>query len=237
MRTTFVLAALVLLLSSCEFMGESVYGSGHIVSQNRNITGFTGVRVVGDMDVVLLPGNTFNVKVETDDNLQEYVETEKEGSVLEIKERENYNLHSRVMKVYVTAPEFAQVEVVGSGNITSQGKLVASNKLVTEITGSGDVNITIDAPEIESHTTGSGNLNIAGNTRSFYAEVNGSGDVNAFNLMSEITKIEVSGSANAQVFASKQLDVDVSGSGDIEYKGNPAVNQDIAGSGSVRRVN
>ena len=140
------------------------------------------------------------------------------------------------MKIYVTAPELREIDVTGSGSITSQSRLVYNNRLTIDITGSGDVRLDVDAPEIHAEATGSGNTSLSGQTRSFRAAINGSGELRCFNLLSENTDIEISGSGSAEVYASKRLDIEINGAGSVLYKGNPSVNQDVAGSGDIRKV-
>jgi hypothetical protein len=238
-KLTLLLIAGSFLVVSCNFIGaKKVRGNGVLQAQQRNITDFKGVSVRGDMDVVLVPGSAFSVRVEADENLLPYIETERDGNMLVIAPRKGYNLRPETeMKIYVTAPIINDVEVVGSGNVVSQGIITANNKLTTDVSGSGDVKLEVDAPEVGAEITGSGNINLGGNTRKFTAEITGSGDLMSFNLLSETTDVEISGSGNAKVFASKQLGIEINGSGNVDYKGNPAsINQNVAGSGNVNKV-
>lgn len=212
-------------------------GNGIISSEQRNISGFDGVSVHGGMDVVLISG-PHGVRVEADENLLQYIETEVDGDMLEIGPRKGYNLRpEKAMKVYVSAPYFNDIEVSGSGSVVSQSKIKAENRLVTDISGSGEMKLDVDAPEVEMDITGSGNVMLSGATRKLRADITGSGELMAFNLMSEETEVEISGSGDAEVYASKVLGVSISGAGNVDYKGNPpSLNQNVAGSGTVRKV-
>src|SRR5215218_10147561 len=238
MRKLSALLLVIIFFSSCHFMGgHRVRGNGHLSSENRSVGSFSGIRVVGGMNVMVNPGTDYTVKVEADENLLRYIVTEREGDALVVKTRNGYNLQSRVgMKVYVTVPALRDVVITGSGSVTSGAKLAANDKLGIRISGSGDVKLDVDAPEVETESTGSGNIMLAGNTRNFKTAISGSGEVKCFNLLSENTNVNISGSGSAEVFASKQLDVRISGSGDVAYKGTPRINQHIAGSGDVHSV-
>ena len=239
MRNYIVLILCVsILLVSCRFMGsERISGSGNSGTEDRNIGSFSGVETVGSLDVIVLQGATHAVRIEGDDNLLEYVETELDGDVLEIRPRRGYNLRPRAgLKIYATAPYFDKLSVTGSGKITSQSKITAPQKISVEITGSGDIQADVDAPEVSSEVTGSGTVRLKGTTKKFTTEISGSGDTFAWDLLSEDAKVEIAGSGNVQLFASKKLDIEIAGSGDIQYKGNPAVSTSKAGSGNVRKV-
>lgn len=236
MRKIHYLFLFVILLSSCNFMGgRRVRGNGNLTSQSRSVGSFEGVHVLGGMDVIVSAGTDYAVKVEADENLQNYILTEKEGDALVLKTRNGYNLQTHNnMKVYLTVPSLAEVVVNGSGSLVSTTKLTANRKLDIDVTGSGDVKLDVDVPEVDAEATGSGNIILSGRTRNFDVEIDGSGEVKCFNLLSEQTKVDIAGSGSAQVYASKALDVSISGSGDVAYKGTPAINQHVSGSGSVR---
>lgn len=229
----------LLVLSSCNYFGgHRVRGNGTLATQDRPITDFNGVSVVGGMEVVLVPGTTFGVKVEADQNLLEYIETRKDGSTLVIAPRKGYNLHPEAgLKIYVSAPELKSFEISGRGSITSQSKLSYTQNVKTEVNGSGDLSLEIDAPEIASEITGNGNIVLKGHTRTYAAEINGNGEVHGFDLQSENAKVEINGSGDAEVYASKELGIEINGSGGVSYKGNPpTVNQHVSGSGDIRKM-
>jgi hypothetical protein len=223
---------------SCRFMGsERISGSGNSSTEDRNTGSFSGVETVGSMNVIVLQGASHAVRLEGDDNLLEYVETEVDGDVLEIRPRRGYNLRPRAgLKIYVTAPYFDKLSITGSGKITSQSKITSPRKMVVDITGSGDIEADVDAPEVNSEITGSGTIRLKGTTKRFTSEISGSGDTFAWDLLSEEAKVEIAGSGNVQLFASKNLNVEIAGSGDVQYKGNPSVSTSKAGSGTIKKV-
>jgi len=239
MRRLFPLLLVIsLTFSACSFFGgERVDGNGIRSTEQRNVADFNGVSVSGGMDVILIPG-AYSVRIEADENLLQYIETELDGNVLEIGPRKGYNLRSDAdMKIYVSAPYFNEIEVSGSGSVVSQSKIKAENKLNTNISGSGDMKLDLDAPEVDMDISGSGSVMLSGATRKLRADINGSGELMAFNLMSEETEVEISGSGDAEVYASKVLGISISGAGNVEYKGNPpSLNQNVAGAGSVRKA-
>ena len=237
-KISFLFLLAILFFSSCHFMGgHRVRGNGNMSSQSRNIGDFNAIEVVGGMDVILVPGAAHSVRVEADENLLEFIETNRDRNTLVVRTRRGYNLNPRSgMKIYITAPDLQAIGISGSGTVRSQSKLVYPGRVAIDITGSGDVRLDLDAPEIEAEATGSGNTALSGNTRTFRAAIHGSGELRCFNLLSENTDVEISGSGTAEVFASKKLGIEINGSGSVAYKGSPVVNQDIAGSGDIRKV-
>jgi hypothetical protein len=224
-------------LSSCFGFGRKVEGNGNRQTRDYSISNFTEVSLAGSMTVYITQGSTYSVKVEADENLFEYLKIEKDGNELEIGSRNNYNLRSKGgIKVFVTSPTYEGAEVAGSGKIISQSKITNARVINIDVAGSGDVQLDLDAPEVHAEVAGSGNVLLKGTTRELQIDIAGSGDIKAFDLMAEVTKIDIAGSGNAQVSASRELDVDIAGSGDVTYKGNPAVKTSKAGSGEVRKA-
>ncbi len=237
--STLVLFCMI-LFSSCHFAGgKKVTGNGVMTTQKLTIDGFRGIEVAGPYDVFVSQGQNYEVRVEGDENLLEYLELEVDGDVLEIGSRRGYNLKSKVgIKVYVTTPLIEHLAVAGSGNIRSQTKVTSASALDLSIAGSGDMLLgEVDAPKIDAEIAGSGSVTVKGTTRALHAEIAGSGSIHALDLLSESVDVEIAGSGNAEVFASKQLDASIAGSGDVKYRGNPSVSKSKAGSGDVRKVN
>lgn len=233
-----ILAALscFIILSSCQLVGyDRVTGNGKLARQERNVGSFSKIEVLGGMDVFLSQGAP-GVRVETDENLQEYILTEINGGSLSIRTANKVSLNPKSgVKVYVSASSLSDLRVTGSGSIKSQGQLTGES-LSISISGSGEATLSLNIPTINASVTGSGSVTLKGMTRDFRSNINGSGDLYAFDLLSENTNIQIAGSGNAKVFASKSLEIEVSGSGDVEYKGSANVTQTVHGSGSVKKV-
>lgn len=231
------LLSFVVLLSSCNFIGgKKVRGNGNVVTQDRSVSTFSGVKSAGSLDIVLVNGPAQSVKIEAEENLQEYIETNVDGDVLTVRTREGYRISPRKdLKIYVTSPALRDVKVVGSGNITSQGAISSSNELKFSINGSGDIDVNVDAPKVEAEISGSGDMKLQGTVKTFDSQINGNGDIHAMDLKAEEAKVEINGSGDAEVFGSVKVEVVVRGSGDVAYKGNGQVISDIKGSGSVTK--
>ena len=217
--------------------GKRIHGNGVPSVQERNIGNFKGVSASGSMDIVVSAGPTHSLKIEADENLMQYIEVRNDDGVAKIYTRKGYNLNPKSkMRVHATAPSYSLLQVSGSGKISSEGRISGMDKLHTEVSGSGDIVLDVDAPRVEAEISGSGSARIKGTTRDFAAQVSGSGDIRCFDLLAENAEIDIAGSGNAEIFASKTLDVQVAGAGDVRYKGSPMVKQHTAGSGSVRQV-
>jgi len=234
MKSFLLLAATIILLYSCNYIrGERVRGNGDMITQDRNPGNFSGVVASGSFDVHITTG-TNQLKIEGEDNILPYIETIVENNTLKISTKEGYWLKpKRDITIYVSAPDYQNVEVHGSGNIIGDNTINSNNSLDVEIHGSGDIRMDVHAPKVQATISGSGSIRLGGETTVFDGEINGSGDIKAYDMKAAESKVEIGGSGTAEVSAANKLNVEVNGSGDVRYRGNPQVSSNIRGSGSV----
>jgi hypothetical protein len=229
----------LILLSSAIFIScASVTGNGNVIKENRDVSGFRGVKTSGSIDVEIKSGDQYQVTVQNDENLLPYVITEIRDGVLNIHYKDGFSMIRDHAKVFVTCPTIEKLVTSGSADIKSSGVISNTNQIEISTSGSGDINAEVDAPSIRATSSGSGDLTLSGRTKDFECRISGSGDANCADLKSENAVIRVSGSSNVHVFASVNLKVNVAGSGDVFYGGNPTSPEiHISGSGTVKAVN
>ncbi|MEO7532007.1 MAG: head GIN domain-containing protein [Sediminibacterium sp.] len=237
-RTLLFLTALILLFSSCRWMGyKRIKGNGNITSQNRSVARAERITLTGSYDVEITQGPVTSVKVEADENLQSFIFVNSEGGSLTIKSKDHVNLVSdNPIKIYITTPKLEQIHLSGSGNIIGKSRFTGGDKLVLKISGSGDMKLETNTPRVEAEISGSGSMTLAGETQEQNVRINGIGNYNADGLKSEKTVVRIAGSGDVKVFADRDLDINIAGSGSIFYKGNATVKQHIAGSGEVKKI-
>ncbi|HVF97230.1 MAG TPA: head GIN domain-containing protein, partial [Flavisolibacter sp.] len=235
MRTILLFAAILAFCSSCNmFGGQRVSGNGKITSENRNVSAFTSIDASGSLKVQVRQDSSTAVKIETDENLLEYVEVYVKGNTLVIKSRDGFNLDpSKDLVIYTVAPVYRSIQVSGSGDIISENTISGSEPLEMGVSGSGNINVQVALPRLSAHVSGSGNVLLKGTSKEFSGSVSGSGSIKAFELATDVSTLHISGGADVEITANQKLDVNVSGSADVKYKGNAQVSQSISGSGSV----
>jgi hypothetical protein len=236
-RSLFFCLLSSFVFSSCHFFGEGIRGNGNIKSGNHSVGSFSSVSVGGNIDLYITQGTAQAVRVETDENLLEYIEVRVNGDRLEIRPRDHFNLDpSKDIKVYVSAPEFKNLDASGACDIYSQGKIVSTERLDIGLSGASHANLELNAPVVKAGLSGAGSVELKGETREFNVNGSGSSEIRCYELKAENVDVDISGAGDAEVFASVSLKVDISGAGTVKYKGNAAVSQHVSGAGSVRKV-
>ncbi len=230
---TFTLILFGFSDAMAQWGNKRVVGNGIVTSKTVTTGDYDAIKGVGSMDIHLERGSEGNIVVKTDENLQEYIIVEVKNGELRIRTKKNVSLKTKKgIHVYVPFNDLSKISLVGSGDIDTKDA-ITSEMLDVHVTGSGDIELTVESSNVEATVTGSGDIVLSGSTINLEVKVTGSGDFDGDDLMAENTEAAVSGSGDVIVNASKSLKARVHGSGDIQYKGNPE-RRDTKVSGSGR---
>lgn len=206
-RTSLILLV-VAVLAGCTV----TRGSGNIVTESRSVGAFDAISVSNAIDAVISVGGDHSVMLEGDDNLLEIVRTRVDGSTLRIDNEPGRTFTFGDVTAFITVPGLTGVDVSGSSTVRAAG--IEGGTLRIDISGSGSIELTGSASNLE-------------------ASVSGSGSIEGEALVVDNADVSVSGSGSVVVAVENALRANVSGSGSVEYIGDPAVQSDVSGSGSV----
>ena len=221
--------------NSSSWGGERVVGTGDIVTENRGVSGFTGVSSAISADINLRQSSTFKVLIEGQKNIIDLVETEVKDGTLKVRFKKGYSVnYKKNLKIQVEAPNFSYLGMSGSGDVSANEPL-SGEKLDISISGSGDFDLAqLQYADVKVGISGSGGVDLGGTAERVELSISGSGDLKAKNLKAQSVRCRVSGSGDVSCFATKELDALISGSGDILYSGNPtSVKKKVSGSGDI----
>ncbi len=235
------LFTLFTFISVCSFaQWEKVTGNGNMKKETREVSGFTGIALSGNMNVELSYGTSNSITVEGDENVLPYIETKVEDGVLQVRTKNKTSLNTRnKLIVYVSLTKLTVLKVSGSGNITGNGDFSNDGKTNIALSGSGNINVGMNSfNETAIAISGSGNVTLKGkSTDNIEATISGSGNIDCSDVACNDVSAHVSGSGNIKVFANKSIDAKVSGSGSIYYKGSATnINLKSSGSGKIIKV-
>ena len=225
-------AVLAFTIQSC----AKINGDGPVVTETRNVSGFTSINAGIAGTVYFTPGNDYKVEIHAQKNIIDAMNTRVSGGELklEIDYRKHLGRHDRI-EVYITAPDITGLTVSGSCDIKVM-QLFQPQDLDLKISGSGAITIPdLQTSYLHAKISGSGDVIVNdGAADREKVEISGSGDVDLLNLLAHTSETHTSGSGTTKVNVSESLDVHVSGSGDVFYKGTPTVTASISGSGKVK---
>lgn len=214
--------------------GVGVKGNGKVVTTERKVPDFSAIEVSCSADVIISQGKSGTVKVRTDENLQDKIDIDVKGDVLEIETDGNIRNYKE-LEVYVAVETLNAITINGSGNVESEGTIEGMDFEI-RVNGSGDVDLDLDVKNLKTKINGSGDVQLTGVQGNFDLGINGSGDVEAENLRLSHCNIKLMGSGDVSLEGSAvEVTVEQSASGDINlYRLNAEdVNISASGSGDV----
>lgn len=212
-----------------------INGSGAIVSQDLDLPDFDAVHLAMSGEVYITQGSEQSVRVEGKQNIIDELDLSVSNGRWTI-ETDRCVRDLNDFKVFITMPDITELSISGSGDIFGENFFVVQD-ITLRITGSGDMDLGLEADDVDVDITGSGNMTLEGAGDFLDARISGSGDIRAFDLQVARAKFNISGSGDAEITVADELDVRISGSGDVKYKGNPSVDVSISGSGRVVDAN
>ncbi len=236
------------VFASCKKLG-GIEGNNSLTSETRRTVSFNEVVNEGIFFVTIVPDTTYEVILEGESNLLNYVRTIVNGNSLIIDTRENLNpnhtiyvtVKTPVLKgAYLSGSGVVQVEdfdteqltvaLSGSGEMSGSG---VSDYFKAVLSGSGNIDFMVNATRVESTLSGSGQIRLSGNAANTNHLISGSGNLSAYELWSIESEAKISGSGSMYLSVFEILYADISGSGSIYYHGSPMVHTNITGSGTV----
>ena len=251
--TVFIFFAAILLYSCDEWGIGCIDGNGHLTTEDRVISGFSGVEVNGSFDVYVDTSMETSLLIEADENLLDLIKTQVRGNNLVIDTyRDRCLRSSHGIKIFVKTPNIDELILRGSGTIDCND--FESTELKVQIEGSGDINLnyakidegnfeisgsgsitgTVDTYSANIEVSGSGEIHLDGTAHVAEMVITGSGNIKASDFQTDDCTVKITGSGDASVYASNLVDARITGSGTVYYYGNPDnVVKEITGSGKV----
>lgn len=230
-KSVFILILGLILFTSC----DCIEGEGPIVTETRILSDFDAIEIETSADVILSKSDQFGIEIKGQQNILDILRTRLRGRTLVIDYEELCVTNTRKLEIHISMPELTEVQLQGSGDIQSDDAFTMDD-LILGVSGSGSIDMEVNAGSVEAEINGSGNIYLEGETNWFRSAIRGSGDIRASRLKASQVKIRIAGSGNTYIHAVDELDVSISGSGDVSYSGNPAITTKASGSGSIRRI-
>jgi len=226
---------MVLLFSSC-YIGNGQFGirgEGPIVERKVDLNTIKGISLPGSAKVFLTQGSNQEVKIVGQENIIDNLNLEVHGEIWQIDNKRSV-WQSEPVKIYITLETLRLLKISGSSDVEFENHFANQKEVEIRISGSGKIDLDMDARDINASISGSGDLFMKGSADNLDFSISGSGNVSAFDLVSRKADVRISGSGGMELSVEDRLSAHVSGSGSVVYKGNPRVYTSVSGSGSVR---
>ncbi len=196
-----------------------IEGSGNMITRTVNVQPFDRVDVKGVFSVKLAQGNKEEVRIEADDNLQDYFEVKNEGSKLTVSMKKDMNYNSKKgIKIYISFKKIKSMGLKTVGDVSSEGSLSFDNlDIDNKSVGSVDLKLTAQSINLDNKSVGDVVLN--GKANSAVIKNKSVGSLNAADFVVQTMDIDNNGIGSAEVNAEKEIKVRDSFLGKVTNKG------------------
>lgn len=211
---------------------KGIEGNGKVVKEDREVSGFTSLKISSAFDVFLFQGSQEALTIEADENLIPHIKTEIKGDMLRIYTDENIRDYKK-MNIYLTFEELEMIDISGAVSISAED-LLNFDELKLEGSGASEIDLEMEVKLLKADFSGASEIDLKGSAKSATFDLSGASDIDALDFEIGDLTLDVSGASDAKVYVTGNLEVDASGASSVRYKGSPHVQSDVSGAGSVK---
>ena len=184
----------------------------------------------GSATIRLVQGSEDSVFVEGDDDAQQAVSLDLDGSTLRVRPSGGWKFWRGTQpQIVVTARDLKRVELSGAGDIVAP-ELLQMRQLQLRISGAGSVRLDkVKIGSLEFNVSGSGTGTMTGSADELVVRISGRGSYLGENLVAQVAHVTVSGAGDVKVWAVKDLTATVSGVATVDFWGSAAVHRSSSG--------
>ena len=228
---TLLVLFFLVALGSCEKL-TCEKGEGSLVTQNIQVPSFDAFDVSINANVNLSYGEEQSVTVIGQQNIIDNLSLDVRNGDWNIKFDGCFRRYED-LTFDIVLPRLTEVKISGCGSVVSTDTFPSQGDFKARISGSGNMDLNIDAQLVEASVSGSGDIALGGSADQIEQRISGSGNITTYPMVSSRADVRISGSGNCRTNAAEALTARISGSGTIYYRGNPDVDSNISGSGEV----
>ncbi len=227
-----IILLFVLISSSC--ISERNYGP--VEKEIRRVGDFTGIEVSHGINVYIAKSDEKRLEVETSEDLMDDLITEVRGDNLKIYFDSNF-IWVKTANVYVNAESLTKIKASGGSDVRGEDE-IRGRDLELSASGGSDIRLNVDVDNLEVEVSGGADVELAGIAHYLEASTSGGADLRAYELITQIARLEASGGSDIKVFVEEEIEARASGGAGIKYRGNPEIKdvRDSSG-GDIKRVN
>ncbi|HHB79072.1 MAG TPA: DUF2807 domain-containing protein [Saprospiraceae bacterium] len=220
----------ILLFAFSTIQAQRVAGKGDLVTKNHKVQPFDKLELSGVFNVTLRQGQTNEISIEAQENLQQYIIVEQRNHTLDIHFPKKLNLRKhKKINVEIVFTDLREIETSMVGNLKSDGT-IKLNSLKWDNSSVGNSHLDLNVKNFEADLSAVGNVYLKGWARK--ADITSSivGSLQAEDFLVDYLDIDNSSVGNVRIHADVELDIEHSGIGNLHYSGNANIT-DLSSSG------
>ena len=235
------LIVVVMLMTACVGLtnyvtgGNAITPSNTIVTEQRDVSGFTGIDMSTFGKMVISQGDSESLTIKGSDNIVPLVKTSVKDGVLTISTDKNIvftGINSdNVLTFTITVKDLTDLTLSGAADVSMDA--LSTKDLTMVMSGAGQIKLgDLTSESLNINLSGVGNVEAAGEVTTAKIDISGAGGVKAPDLKIQTAEITISGIGGAEVWVTDELTGNISGGGNVSYYGDPQTNTTTTGVGN-----
>jgi len=235
MKTQIFLTAIIffsVIFTACENT-ENVIPNDNVTIQVHSYSDYDRIETEAAFTIYVEFSDTEEtIRIETNDNLHQYIEVKKESNTLIIGIRDNININGpATLNAYITTKNVSGYAASGASRIFVDDELSAEDVSIF-LSGASQFTGEVFAIDLYGEISGASTIQLTGETESSNFTASGASKIGGFGFSTEYLNVNFSGASMLNLTVTDKLDVVASGGSIISYKGSGVVNSQILTGGS-----
>ncbi len=236
MKAIFYFLAIPLFLLFISCAERNFSSSGNDVKEKKALSGVTRLKIDGVFNLTISQSDDESIEVEGDEAMIKKLLIDQDGELLSLKMEEDVAdgfFDDKNLRINISIKDLKELNYEGVGNVKTNG-LFKVDDLKLLGNGVGNLELELDAQEIDADFDMVGNIKLQGKANRAIFINNGIGNLDASQLIVQDMDVNSSGIGKVEVNCVGDLSLVVDGIGKVSYTGNPRIiKKDVSGIGKV----
>ena len=229
-----LILSLSLLTGTFAGCGGETAGSGKIMTESYDYTGFTMIEAASGFALTVKQSQSYKIEITTDDNILKYLDINKTGNTLKI-ELSGGSVSPTTLRGEISMPGIAGINLSGgtkaaitgfnsneSFSVTLSGGSVLTGDIVSGDTGFG--------------ISGGSRVTLTGSGRDLMVRSSDGSEINLDEFPVNKADINIDGGGRSFINVNGRLDTVLTGGSELYYTGNPEMgNVNVSGGSKLEK--
>jgi hypothetical protein len=226
-------------ISVVELNKDALKPSDVIITEDRDLSGFTGIDMRTFGKLILSQGERESVIVKGSDNIVAVIQSSVRDGILVFETDQNINItgvnEENVLTFTIVVKELSSLTISGAADV----EMDSLSTPTLDVTMSGAGQFVLDqlkADSLNITLSGLGSVEGSGEVTNARIDIPGAGSVNAGDLKVQTVDVTISGLGSATLWVTDQLTGNISGGGNVSYYGDPQTDVETTGLGQFKSL-
>ncbi|MDQ2087768.1 DUF2807 domain-containing protein [Herbivorax sp. ANBcel31] len=220
--TIFIVFIIFIILSSCVFVSnpKEIQGSGILTKQEKSFTDFNSLNICSDFNVIVEKGTEYQVVIEADDNLWEYLEIELYEDTLILNWDRDFQFKENTFNAFIKMPDIKKIETRNDSIVKLDEEFILSdNSIELNLYNSSMIEGAIQAKKIDILMKNSSYLKLEGKSKELNLDLSIKAEADLLKFKSEKSKINAKNSSRVYLLSPNELDLFMKNSSYLKLEG------------------